>query len=73
MQQWEYLFITANSRDKNWTDSALEVVQVNFTNLPKPRPELVEHMNKLGRDGWELVSQRDLFNFVFKRQIPAEG
>ena len=36
MQKWEYLFLKARSRDKGWTDAALEVVQINFANAPKP-------------------------------------
>ncbi len=68
MQQWEYLFVEAEGA---WTP---RVHYVNHKEVEHWRdgPLLVDYMNHLGSEGWELVSYDNYGQvLVFKRPKPA--
>jgi len=51
MQKWEYLCIEGHHS----SNKKIAVTRENF-NLVEGRPNIVEYLNKLGAEGWELVN-----------------
>jgi hypothetical protein len=72
MQQWEYLIVGPGTTKDNRV-----VRYLNLTELPnwEEGPPLVEYINQLGADGWELVGTPSggqnpaWYILIFKRPI----
>ena len=68
--QWEYKHIVTQYTGKSGDLPEHKVRWVNGQEVPnwKQGPSLTEHFNKLGLDGWELISI-DIPNVWFRRSI----
>lgn len=73
MKKWEYLFLTAEKINKVWQPRFVDGAELG--NWDKG-PNLYEYSNKLGEEGWELVTvnwqaKEDMTHhrFVFKRSL----
>ena len=68
MQKWEYLFLITEKKGDTWYASAENGRRLN-TNDPMT---MYDYANKLGEDGWELVSApytSDSYNYIKPRLI----
>ena len=36
------------------------------------QPQFINELNRLGQDGWQLVSNHDYYSVIFKRQITRQ-
>ena len=73
MNKWEYLFLTAEKINKKWQPRFVDGKELE--NWDKGL-NLYEYCNKIGSDGWELVTvnwqaKEDMTHhrFVFKRPV----
>jgi len=73
MNKWEYLFLTAEKINRKWQPRFVDGAEL--ANWDKGL-NLYEYCNKIGSDGWELVTvnwqaKEDMTHhrFVFKRPV----
>ena len=69
MQRWEYVEIIRLQDLKSKTSY---VYEINEEDLSSRRLPFRSYIDKLGEEGWELVS-RDGTSYMFKRPKPGSG
>jgi len=50
--------------------TARTVERWEYIQISRNTPDLMQEINRLGNEGWELVLQSDHIGFVFKRRLP---
>lgn len=65
MQKWEYLRVSIRM-----LNSDRPLLEVNGKEIPfkGKLPEYLDYINKMGKEGWEMVSSENL-SYTFKRPI----